>query len=132
MSDESAATALDDFHGAAARADAAALLARFEPDGVFLGTDATERWQGEAFHRFLAQRFSGGRGWTMRPVRRAVSEDGALAWFDEDLQHERLGRLRGSGVLRRAADGRWRVAQYNLALPVPNERFEAVRALLDG
>jgi hypothetical protein len=31
-----------------------------------------------------------------------------------------LGETRGSGVLLRE-DGRWRVAQYNLTIPIPNE-----------
>ncbi len=132
MARDTAEVALDAFHAAAARADGPALWARFDPDGVFLGTDGGERWQGEEFRAFLDARFAGGRGWTMEPVRRALIEDGAVAWFDEDLEHERLGALRGSGVLRRGADGRWRVAQYNLALTVPNEHFEAVRALIDG
>jgi hypothetical protein len=66
-------------------------------------------------------------------VRRAVAfdGDGATAWFDEDLRGERLGAARGSGVLVRAG-GRWTIAQYNLALTVPNERFGEVRALLDA
>lgn len=124
--------ALDAFHAAADRADAPALLARFAPDGVFLGTDASERWEGPAFAAFLAERFAGGRGWTMRPVRRAVRVADAVAWFDEDVVHARLGALRGSGVLCRGADGAWRVAQYNLTVPVPNARLAAVRALIDA
>lgn len=124
--------ALDAFHAAAARADAPALLERFAQDGVFLGTDATERWQGGAFRAFLAARFADGRGWSMRSVRRAVTLHGDTAWFDEDLAHARLGPLRGSGVLLRDAGGAWRVAQYNLALTVPNERFEAVAAAIAG
>jgi ketosteroid isomerase-like protein len=118
---------LDAFHSAAARADGPALLAHFTADGVFLGTDATERWQGAAFREFVAARFKGGVGWTMRPVRRDVAQSGNVVWFDEDLAHAKMGGLRGSGVLLRGADGAWRIAQYNLALTVPNERFDAVR-----
>lgn len=124
--------ALDAFHAAAARADAPALLERFADDGVFLGTDASERWQGAAFRAFLETRFAQGQGWNMTSTRRAVVVEGPIAWFDEDLVHARLGPLRGSGVLRRGPDGLWRVAQFNLALTVPNERFEAVRAALAG
>ncbi|MCG3133569.1 MAG: hypothetical protein HMLKMBBP_00762 [Planctomycetes bacterium] len=125
---------LDAFHAAAARADGAALLALFDEDGVFLGTDATERWQGGAFRAFVAERFRGGRGWTMSPTRRDVTTaaDARTAWFDEDLVHARMGPLRGSGVVVRGADGAWRVAQYNLAVVVPNERFDAVSAAIRG
>lgn len=118
---------LDEFHGAASRADGDALLARFADDGVFLGTDARERWQGGAFREFVAGRLAGGAGWTMTSVRRDVTVAGAVAWFDEDLDHARMGPLRGSGVVVRGADGRWRVAQYNLTAVVPNERWDAVR-----
>jgi hypothetical protein len=63
-----------------------------------------------------------------------VSVDGAgrLAWFDEDRATERLGPCRGSGVLRREGDGAWKIVQYNLAVTVPNEKFDAVRAVLEA
>lgn len=127
-----AARALDAFHAAAAAADSAGLLARFDAEGTFLGTDGRERWQGEAFRAFVRERLAGGRGWVMRPRRRALQAEGAMAWFDEDLDHEGLGRLRGSGVLRRGADGAWRVLLYDLSVPIPNERLPAVQAVLSG
>ncbi len=123
---------LDAFHAAAARADGPALLAHMADDGVFLGTDATERWAGPAFRAFVADRFADGRGWTMTPTRRAVEVRGDVAWFDEDLTHARMGPLRGSGVLVRGTDGGWRIAQYNLTVTVPNDRFEAVHAAIEG
>lgn len=123
---------LDAFHAAAARADETALLARFAPDGVFLGTDATERWQGAAFREFVRERFKGGVGWTMTSTRRGVTLRGDVAWFDEDLVHAKYGALRGSGVAARGADGAWRIELYDLSVTVPNERFEAVAAAIGG
>jgi ketosteroid isomerase-like protein len=123
---------LDSFHAAAARADETALLARFADDGVFLGTDATERWQGAAFREFVRARFAGGVGWTMRSTRRSVTVRGGVAWFDEDLVHAKYGALRGSGVASRGADGVWRIELYGLSVTVPNERFEAVAAAIRG
>ncbi len=49
-----------------------------------------------------------------------VSEDGTTAWFDERLFNETYGETRGTGVLV-LRDGSWRIAQYNLTIPVPNE-----------
>ena len=124
---------LDDLHDAAAHADEPRYFDHFAPQAVFLGTDATERWDLAAFRAYAHPRFSEGKGWTFHVERRAVTfdADGDAAWFDEDLRGERLGPARGTGVLLR--DGaRWRVAQYNLALTIPNERFDAVRALLDS
>lgn len=119
--------ALDAFHAAAADADFAAYSALMTADIVFLGTDASERWQGDAFRDFARPHFESGVGWTYLPEQRSVllSADGRTAWFDELLQHEKLGRCRGSGVML-LRDGGWKVAQYNLSLPVPNELVYSV------
>ena len=113
---------LDAFHQAAADADLSAYVSLMTDDIVFLGTDAEERWEGEEFRRFARPHFESGKGWEYRPVSRniAYSADGSVAWFDEMLDHDKLGQCRGSGVLLR--DGQhWKVAQYNLSVPVPNE-----------
>ena len=129
----SVAAELDDFHDAAARAAEERYFSHFAPRGVFLGPDATERWTVPAFRAYAHARFSTGKGWTYAVLRRAVdfSEDGSVAWFDEDLRGEKAGPCRGSGVLIRDG-GRYRLVQYNLAVTVPNERFADVRTLLDG
>ncbi|HEY1693855.1 MAG TPA: nuclear transport factor 2 family protein [Polyangiaceae bacterium] len=124
---------LDDFHDAAAHADEPRYLGHFAAHAVFLGTDATERWDLASFTAYVHPHFAHGEGWTYRPLRRAVSFDpaGTVAWFDEDLRGQRLGPSRGSGVLVREG-GRWRIAQYDLALTIPNERFDEVHAVLQG
>lgn len=125
--------ALDDFHDAAAHADETRYFAHFADDGVFLGTDATERWDVAAFRAYAHPRFAAGKAWSFHATRRAISisSDGRFAYFDEDLATERLGPARGSGVLVASAGG-WKIEQYNLAVVVPNERFASVRALLDA
>ncbi|HWE22969.1 MAG TPA: nuclear transport factor 2 family protein [Myxococcales bacterium] len=120
---------LDDFHDAAARADEERYFAHFAPDGVFLGTDATERWNVAAFRAYAHPYFACGKAWSLRAVRRAVTVRGEVAWFDEDLETENLGPARGSGVLS-LRDGRWLVEQYVLSITIPNDRFPAVRDLL--
>jgi ketosteroid isomerase-like protein len=129
--DRAAITAvLDDFHDAAASSDEARYFAHFTDDGVFLGTDATERWDVTAFRAYAHPHFEAGRGWVMHATDREIVVRGDVAWFDEALDTRNLGPARGSGVLERGADGTWRVAQYNLTITVPNERFDEVRALL--
>ncbi len=122
---------LDDFHDAAAHADEARYFAHLADDAVFLGTDATERWDVAAFRTFAHPYFAKGKAWSFHATRRAitVSEDGHFAYFDEDLATEDLGPARGSGVLA-LHGGAWKIAQYNLAVVVPNERFAELRALL--
>lgn len=112
---------LDDFHQAAARADFAGYTGVMTEDVIFLGTDGSERWQGQEFRDFVQSNFSSGRAWTYLPLERNVmlSADGQTAWFDEVLLNEELGTCRGSGVLVKSSKG-WKIAQYNLSVPVPN------------
>ena len=112
---------LDNFHQAAARADMSTYFQTMTDDMVFLGTDGSERWQGQEFRDFVSSQFSTGRGWDYRPLERNVilAADGKTAWFDETLQNDALGLCRGSGVLVKSSGG-WKIAQYNLNLPIPN------------
>lgn len=113
---------LDAFHRAASEADAERYFGLFAEDAVFLGTDATERWTRGDFEEYARPYFDAGQGWTYVPIERRVSlaSGGAVAWFDELLENQGLGLTRGTGVLVREG-GEWRVAQYNLTIPVPNE-----------
>jgi len=130
--DAEVARTLDDWHDAAARADEERYFAHFAIGGVFLGTDAKERWTVPEFRAYAHPHFAKGKAWTMRATRREITFLGGAAWFDEDLETARLGPARGSGVLVRDEAGRWKIAQYNLSIPIPNERFAEVRALIDG
>ncbi len=126
---EGAGAALDDFHDAAAKGDEQRYFERFAPEGVFLGTDATERWTLAEFRAFALPYFERPSAWIYVPQQRHVqlAPGGEVAWFDESLWHDRLGECRGSGALRRI-DGEWRVAQYNLTVPVPNDLMAGVAA----
>ena len=128
---------LDDFHLAASQADGARYFAHMTGDAVFLGTDATERWSRAAFHAYATPYFSKGTGWTYTSTERHVSlsPSGDAAWFDERLWNDKYGETRGSGAL--VFDGlAWRIAQYNLTIPVPNdlagELVRKIRAAEDG
>lgn len=127
------ATVLDAWHDAAARADEEAYFSAFAKTGVFLGTDAKERWTVEAFRAYAHPHFAKGKAWTFKSVRRAVSfaPDGRTAWFDEDLATPHLGPARGSGVMLRE-DGRWKIALYDLSVPIPNEKFAEVKKIISG
>ena len=120
--------ALDTLHAAAARADEAAYFDLYTPDAVFLGTDATERWTLDEFKAYARPHFAAGRGWTYTVLARHVTigPDGSTAWFDERLQNAKLGECRGSGVLVHGEGDRWRIAQYNLTIPIPNDLAEEV------
>src|SRR5262245_9578968 len=112
---------LDAFHRAASNANFDEYFGLFAPDGIFIGTDATERWTVEAFKAYAKPHFDKGRGWTYVVVERHVnvSDDDRHASFDELLDNAALGRCRGTGVVRRVA-GVWKIEQYHLTIPVPN------------
>lgn len=118
---------LDDFHAAAAAADGERYFGHFARDGVFLGTDATERWTVDQFRAYAKPHFDKGKGWTYRATERHVDVDasGAFAWFDELLENAKLGACRGTGVLRREGSA-WKVVQYDLTIPIPNALAEDV------
>ena len=123
---------LDDWHLAAAKADEDAYFGHLTEDSVFLGTDATERWDKAAFRKFAHPYFAKGKAWTFTSARRGVSfsRDGKVAWFDEDLKTPNLGPARGSGVLVLENNG-WKITQYNLTITVPNDQMGAVKKMLE-
>ncbi|HHH11945.1 MAG TPA: DUF4440 domain-containing protein [Sorangium sp.] len=122
---------LDDWHRAAANANEKTYFEHMTSDAIFLGTDATERWDKAAFRAFAHPHFARGKAWSFTPTRRAVilSEQGTVAWFDEDLATPNLGPARGSGVLLKQ-QGVWRIAHYNLTLTIPNASLDAVKKVL--
>lgn len=113
---------LDTLHDAASKADADRYWSVFGRDAIFLGTDATERWTIDEFRAYATPHFDRGTGWTYRVRKRHVSitDDGRTAWFDEDLVNAKYGTCRGTGVVVRR-DGGWRIVQYSLSIPVPND-----------
>lgn len=122
---------LDDWHDAAAQADEPRYFGHFTDGAVFLGTDGKERWPLADFKAYAHPHFAKGRAWSFRSTRRDVTVQGELGWFDEDLDTPNLGPARGSGVVVRDGN-QWKIAQYNLSVPIPNERFKEVKALIEG
>ena len=118
---------LDAFHRAASNAKFDEYFGMFAPDGIFIGTDATERWTVDEFKAYAKPHFDKGRGWTYAVVERHVnvSGDDRHASFDELLDNTALGRCRGTGVVRRIG-GAWKIEQYHLTIPVPNALAEDV------
>ncbi len=119
---QAVASVLNDWHLAAAEADATRYFGHFTADAVFIGTDATERWDLAAFRAFAMPYFERGKAWTYSATGRHVmlSPSGRSAWFDEQLHNAKYGQVRGSGVLLYQA-GRWRIAHYVMSFPIPNK-----------
>lgn len=112
---------LDDWHVAAANADAATYFGSIASSGIFLGTDPTERWTKAQFEEYAQEAFENNRTWDFKPQKRFISfnDDFSIAWFDETLDTW-MGPCRGSGVIQKIS-GEWKIRQYNLAVTVDNE-----------
>lgn len=122
-------TILDEWHKAAATGKYEKYFSYFEDStSIFIGTDATERWTVSVFAPWAKPAFEDGMAWDFTPFNRVVyySADSTFAWFDEELDTPNLGLCRGSGVLK-VVGGEWKIAHYNLAVPVPNEIVYDVR-----
>jgi hypothetical protein len=125
-------TVLDNWHKAAAEANEAKYFGYLAADAVFFGTDAAERWTQEEFRKYAKPFFDKGKAWSFKPTRRNVflSKEGTVAWFDEMLDTPNLGPSRGTGVL--VWDGsNWKIAQYHLCVPIPNDIFDKVKKMIE-
>ena len=115
---------LDKLHLYASQANGEAYFDLFADEAVFFGTDINERWDKEAFREYGMARFAAGTGWTYLMKERNVyfSDDDRTCWFDETLATDTYGEFRGTGALK-AVNGEWKIVQYSLLLPIPNELF---------
>ena len=112
---------IDDWHLAATQANAKAYFGSIADNGVFIGTDATERWNKEQFYSFAKPYFDKGKAWDFKAYGRSVhvSNDGRFVWFSE-LLTTWMGVCRGSGILEKTPQG-WKIQQYHLSVTVPND-----------
>ena len=122
--EEAAAATLDALHEAASKADGATYFDLFTPDATYIGTDVSEHWSIAEFRAYAEPYFARGRGWTYTPRSRSLTlaplDCRCVVWFDEALDSQSYGTSRGTGVLVRGDDGRWRVALSALTFPIPN------------
>ncbi len=117
---------LDSFNIAAAKADFNTYFNFYTEDAIFIGTDATERWDKKAFMAYAKPHFDKGKAWNFSSFKRHIYFDktGNFAWFDE-LLNTQMKICRGSGVLVKQGDS-WKVQQYVLSASIPNDIMNAV------
>ncbi|MFN3837552.1 MAG: nuclear transport factor 2 family protein [Brevundimonas sp.] len=127
------AQVLDRLNQASSTADETTYFSLFTPDARYVGTDATEHWTMAQFRAFAEPWFKRNSAWsfpaTSRTITIAPIDCRCIAWFEERLNSAAYGETRGSGVMRLTDDG-WKIEQYVLSLPVPNDKADAVVALI--
>jgi len=123
-------TFMDNWHHAAATANANDYFGGLNKDAIFIGTDATENWKKDDFYQWSKKYFEQGKAWDFTAIDRNVyfSDDGKMAWFDELLSTTNLGICRGSGVLKMTDMG-WKIEHYVLSVTSPNETVDKVTEL---
>jgi hypothetical protein len=122
---------MDVWHNAASKTDFTGYFDKMDSDFIFLGTAPGERWTKVEFATFSKPYFDKGKAWDFKATNRnwSFSENGKIAWFDEDLDTWMRG-CRGSGVLVKKK-GQWRLKQYNLTVLIENEKMDEFIQLRD-
>ncbi|WP_264566369.1 nuclear transport factor 2 family protein [Flavobacterium sp. N3904] len=117
---------LDDWHKAAADANAKVYFGMMTEDAIFIGTDPTENWDLKAFQAFAKPYFDRGKAWNFKAIERHIYLDksGKLAWFDE-LLNTQMKICRGSGVLIKMGQ-EWKIKHYVLSMTIPNDNTNEV------
>ena len=121
---------LTDWHNAAASIDQNLYFSYIDDQGIYIGTDSTEIWTKQEFYDWSTPHFEKKKTWSFKATQRHIymSDDQKTAWFDELIDYGK-GTLRGSGVLQKRPQG-WRIMQYVLSVPVPNDKFVSVMDLI--
>ncbi len=122
---------LDSWHTDAAEGRIA-YFDKMAPEGIYLGTDATELWTTSEFKEWSAPYFEDGQAWDFQAISRNIytNKDQQVVWFDE-LLNTWMGVCRGSGVLTREK-GDWKIAHYHLSLAIPNEAIKPIIQLIEA
>jgi hypothetical protein len=122
---------IDDWHLAAAQANAKVFFGSMEETSIYIGTDKTERWTKTEFVKFAKPYFDKGKAWDFKPFDRDVhvTKDGKTVWFSE-LLTTWMGTCRGSGVMISTSDG-WKITQYHLSVTVPNDIIKDFISLVE-
>jgi hypothetical protein len=121
---------INEWHFAAAKADEDAFFGRMTEDGIYIGTDATERWLRDELREWSKEYFKRETAWDFKPLSRNINlgPGGQIAWFDE-LLDTWMGTCRSSGIME-LIEGEWKIKYYHLSIAVPNDKLDAYRILI--
>ena len=122
---------IDEWHDDAAHANLR-YFDKMASDGVYIGTDKSERWVRDDFKNWAKPYFSRGKAWEFHSFNRhiAFSPDRSIIWFDEQL-HTQMGICQASGVLRNGKDG-FQIVHYQLSLTIPNDLVDQIHKQIDA
>ena len=121
---------VNEWHHAAAVADEKTFFGRMTKDGIYIGTDASERWLRDELAEWAKKYFEGESAWDFTPLSRTINiaPGGQMAWFDE-LLDTWMGVCRSTGIME-LRDDEWKIVHYQLSIAVPNDKLDAYRILI--
>lgn len=123
-------TFIDAWHHAAAVADENTFFGSMAKDGIYLGTDATERWLRDELRSWASFAFERESAWAFTAYDRQIyfTDNQTYAWWEEMLETW-MGPCRASGVAQ-LINGEWKIKHYHLAVTVPNDKIEGFKELI--
>ena len=121
---------INQWHHAAAIADEKTFFGSMTEDGIYIGTDATERWLRDELAAWSKKYFDRETAWSFIPLSRNVTigPGGQIAWFDE-LLDTWMGVCRSTGIVVKTDEG-WKIRHYQLSITVPNEKIDVFKKLI--
>lgn len=121
---------VDGWHHAAAVADEEVFFNSMTEDGIYIGTDKSERWLRDDMRAWSKEYFDRESAWSFTKVERNVTLGATddIAWFDEILDTW-MRPCRGSGVVVKTKEG-WKISHYHLSIAVPNEKVSGYLDLI--
>jgi len=114
---------MDNWHLAAATADEDAFFGRMAKEGIYIGTDASERWLRDELKSWAKSAFERESAWTFKAVERnwqMLNDDLAIG---DELLDTWMGPCRSTMVLKKV-DGEWLIYHYQLSVTVPNDKIQ--------
>lgn len=124
-------TFMDSWHKAAASADEEVFFGSMTKDGVYLGTDKTEKWTRDEMAVWAKEYFERESAWSFTATSRDIyfSENGKVAWLNEKLDTW-MGVCKGTAVLELTNEG-WKIALYDLSVTIDNDKIQKFIELIE-
>ena len=115
---------MDAWHNAAATADEDVFFGSMTENGVYLGTDKTEKWTRNEMAKWADEYFQKESAWSFTATDRDIyiSEDGRTAWLNEKLDTW-MGVCKGTAVLVLQKGG-WKITLYDLSVTIDNDKID--------
>ena len=121
---------MDQWHLAAHEADANAFFGQMSADGIYIGTDASERWLRDELRLWSKKAFEREHAWSFTALERNWQQQENF-WICDELLETGMGICRATAVIVKE-EGIWKIQHYQLSLAVPNEKIEDFKLLVNS